>query len=386
MRKERQKLHLSSPLIHPDAEEIVLNVLKSGWVSSVGEAVSFFEEDISDFLGCDFCFATNSGTSALHLAMLSLGIGKDDLVIVPDITFIAPVNAAKYCSADVVFIDCDSDLNMSSVFLEKFIRKRCNAKNGKLFFNGKQVKAVVVVHILGNPANIEKIVEICRENRLFLIEDTTEGLGSKLDGRYLGLFGDVGILSFNGNKIITTGAGGALVTNNRKLYEKAKYLGMQAKDDSLYYIHNEIGYNYRMSAIQAALGISQLRHLNEHIEKKKKIYSWYKKRVSKLGVKMISPLRGESIFWLSAIRLSSKLEEDIVCVRDKVIEALIKRQIFARPLWVPNHLQKPYKSCEYIGRGSSIEFWNSVICLPSDLTMDEEDVEWVVENLMEILN
>ncbi len=372
---------LNEPYIHSDAFPILSSILASGWVSSVSEAVAAFEEMLSEYMGIRYAFACQSGTAGLHLALLSLGIGRGDIVLVPDITFIAPVNTVAYVGAEPVFIDTDRDLNISPRVVKDFISS-CERKRGRPFYMGRPVKAMIVVHVLGNPCDMQEVLEICRDNKIRLIEDATESLGATLVGKMLGGIGDVGVVSFNGNKIITTGAGGAVVSNNRRLIEKVRYLGMQAKDDGLYYIHNDVGYNYRMSALQAGLGISQLKHIQEHLDKKKMIHQWYKKAFRRVGgISILEPIRGEGNFWINAIKLKGK---DIRRFRDRLIDELLSVGIQVRPLWLPNHLQRPYKDCPYFGKGNSIRQWESTLCLPSDIRMRQEDVERVVEMVKEV--
>ncbi len=372
---------LNEPYIHSDAFPILSSILASGWVSSVSEAVTGFEEMLSEYMGVRYAFACQSGTAGLHLALLSLGIGRGDIVLVPDITFIAPVNTIAYIGAEPVFIDTDRDLNISVSVLKDFIQG-CERKRGRVFYRGRPVKAIIVVHVLGNPCDMQGILNICRDNKIGLIEDATESLGASLDGDMLGSIGDVGVISFNGNKIITTGAGGAVVSNNRRLMERVRYLGTQAKDDGLYYIHNDVGYNYRMSALQAGLGISQLKHIQEHLDKKQTLHQWYRKAFRRVsGISVLEPIRGAGNFWINAVRLRGK---DTKRLRDILIDRLLSAGMQVRPLWLPNHLQRPYSDCVYFGRGSSIRQWESTLCLPSDIRMRQEDVERVAEMVKEV--
>ncbi len=367
---------LSAPCIHESAYPILKRVLESEWVSAVSPVVRDFEQNLAERLGIKYVFATITGTAALHLAMLSLGIGEGDLVLVPDVTFIASGNAVKYSGADVVLVDCDRDLNISVKWVKHFLSKYCERKRGYLFCDGRRLKAILVVHVLGAPADLHSLLEICREEKLYLIEDATESLGSTLDDRPLGTFGDVGILSFNGNKIITTGQGGALITNRKKIYEKASYLGNQAKDDALYYIHGDIGYNYRMSALQAGLGISQLLSLPAHLIAKRRIRQCYERAFrGKKEFSLIPALRGRSNYWLNAVRCKGKSPKKW---RDKMISKLNQKGIQTRPLWEALSRQRPYRDCLYVGKGISHEVVDSSLCLPSDVRLKEEDISSVI--------
>ncbi len=367
---------LNAPHIHRKAYSILKHVLESEWVSAVSPVVEDFEKAISEIMNVKYVFATLTGTSALHLALLSLGIGSGDVVLVPDLTFIASANAVKYTGADVVLVDCDEDLNISVRWIKHFISKHCTRRKGAIFYQDKRVKAILVVHVLGAPADLYNLLELSRNEKLYLIEDATESLGSTLDNRPLGTFGEVGILSFNGNKIITTGQGGALLTNEKEIYERAKYLGTQAKDDPLYYVHGEIGYNYRMSALQAGLGLSQISLLSKHVEAKKRIRSWYQECFEdRDDLSLVPVLRGQSNYWLNAVRYSGGNPREW---RDRMITYLSRRRIQVRPLWEALSRQKPYVDSLYVGQGVSHQMVDSALCLPSDVHLKERDVKSVI--------
>ncbi len=377
-------LRLNDPVIYPDAVDVLREILTSGWVSALGPAVEEFERRIASYTGVRYAFATASGTSALHLALLSLGIGKGDVVLVPDITFIATVNAVAYVGAVPVFIDAESDLNMSVDWVKRFVSKDCGRRGKRLTFEGRPVKAILITHVMGNPANLEELKAVCAEDGLLLIEDSAEALGSRLNDISLGTFGDAGILSFNGNKIITTGAGGMLLTNSRKIYSRARYLGTQAKDDPLYYRHGEVGYNYRMSALQAGLGLSQLRHLSEHLEKKRTIHRWYSSALrGEKSLKLVRPRRGQANYWLNVLRLEVPRARE---ARDLLLNRLNSQGIQTRPLWMANHLQAPYREFPYFGRGRSLDLVDRCLCVPSDVRLSREDVERVVYEIKKVLS
>ncbi len=378
------RLRLNDPVIYPDAVEVLKDILLSEWVSALGPAVEEFERQVASYTGVRYAFATASGTSALHLALLSVGIGRGDVVLVPDITFIATVNAVSYVGALPVFVDADDDLNMSVAWVKRFISKACGRRGKRLTFEGRPVKAVLVTHVMGNPADVNALKSVCAENNLVLIEDSAEALGSKLNGVSLGTFGDVGILSFNGNKIITTGAGGMLLTNRRKVYSRARHLGTQAKDDPLYYLHGEVGYNYRMSALQAGLGLSQLGYLPEHLKKKRTIHRWYSSALRGEGsLKLVRPKRGQANYWLNVLRLEFPRARQ---VRDYLLKGLNARGIQSRPLWMANHLQAPYLGAPYFGRGKSLDLVERCICLPSDVRLLDDDVDRVVYEIKRMLD
>ena len=267
-----KRLPLSIPNIRGNEWRYVKECLDTGWVSSAGSFVDDFEEGIASYLGSRHAISCVNGTAALHIALLISGIGPGDEVIVPTVTFIAPVNAVRYAGADPVFMDCDDYLNMDAEKTVEFLRKECRLRGGRLYNrkSEKRLSAILPVHVFGNPVDIEPLMAIAARYGLKVIEDATESLGSRyIKGRYKGRMsgavGDIGCLSFNGNKIITTGGGGMLVTNNKKTAGIARYLTTQAKDDPVKYIHNSLGYNYRLSNIQAALGLAQLEMIDEFI-------------------------------------------------------------------------------------------------------------------------
>ena len=289
---------LSIPNFEGNEEKYVLDAVHQGWVSTGGAYIVQFEEKLAEFLGVEKAAACQSGTSALHLALVACNVKPGDLVIVPTVTFIAAVNPVKYQFAEPVFMDCDDSLCMNPEKLRSFCEKECALQEEYLVYKktGQIVKAVVVVHVFGNLADMEQIMEIAGQYHLKVIEDATEALGSHFtDGKYAGkmagTIGDYGAYSFNGNKIITTGGGGAITAKNPSDLDYVKYLSTQAKDDALYYVHNEIGYNYRMTNVQAAIGVAQLELLPEFIQRKQKNYDTYQKCLKKIGLPQLLKFR-----------------------------------------------------------------------------------------------
>src|SRR5579864_6521316 len=269
---------LSVPEIDGNAWAYIKECLDTGWVSSVGGYVERFEQSIAELLGARSAVATSSGTSALHVALLVSGVMPEDEVLVSTLTFIAPLNALRYVGAWPVLMDVERNFwQLDAQKVQDFLRKNCRYSRGKLTNRntGRHVTAILPVHLLGHPVDMEPIVSVAREFGLRIIEDATECLGARYRGQYVGTLGDVGCFSFNGNKIITTGGGGAIVTANDKWAERAKYLTMQAKDDMVEFVHGEIGYNYRLTNLQAALGCAQMERLREFIQKKRAIASRY---------------------------------------------------------------------------------------------------------------
>ncbi|MFW6015823.1 MAG: aminotransferase class I/II-fold pyridoxal phosphate-dependent enzyme, partial [bacterium] len=298
---ENKQIPLSVPNLSLDILENIKETIETGWVSTGGKFITEFTEKIADYVKVKRAVSCQSGTAGLHLAMRVLGIEPGDEVIVPTVTFIAAVNPVKYMFADPVFMDCDHNLNMDMDKLEEFLANQCNCVDGKVINKKtkRQIKAIVVVHVFGNPANMEKLMKIKERYNLKVIEDSTEALGSyytegKYKGKHCGTIGDIGVYSFNANKIITTSGGGMLVSNDQKLLEKIAFLSVQAKTDPLYYIHDEVGYNYRMTNIQAAFGTDQIDRLEDFIETKIKNYSLYKDAIEDIKGIYLLPFRTDT--------------------------------------------------------------------------------------------
>ena len=281
---------LSVPNLKGNELKYVSNAVEEEWVSTGGAYIDTFEKNIANYLKVKSAVACQSGTAAIHLSLIQSGVESGDEVIVPTLTFIAAVNPVKYCGAHPIFMDCDDSLTMDSIKLEQFCQEECSFENGKLINkkSKKIVKAIVVVHVFGNIANMSAIMKVAEKYNLIVVEDATEALGSyytdgEYKGKFAGTIGDFGCYSFNGNKIITTGGGGMIVAKNEERLTKIKYLSTQAKDDTLYYIHDAIGYNYRMTNLQGALGVAQLEKLEEFIEIKKENYSLYTESLEKIN-------------------------------------------------------------------------------------------------------
>jgi perosamine synthetase len=288
-----------------------------------------------------------NGTSSLHIALIIAGVAEDDEVLMPGLTFIAPANAVRYAGAWPSFFDVDPETWQLDVnLIGKFLRNDCTCSNGILRNRntGRRISAVLPVHILGGPVDMSPLLKMAKEFNLKIIEDATESLGASYCGKPLGGIGDAGVFSFNGNKLITTGGGGMLVTNNREWAEKARYLSTQAKDDPVEYFHNEVGYNYRLTNIQAALGCAQLEQLSEYIAAKRKIFSNYCEGLADLpGISFQKTCSGgESICWLTTICIDS---DNSGTDSRRLLKTLAQQKIQSRPLWHPLHLLPPYKGC-----------------------------------------
>ncbi len=382
---------LHAPYISRSDVRKVTETLRSGWVSSSGKLINQFENKISNFTGSKYCVAVSSGTSSLHLALLSIGVQANDEVIVPTITFIAPINAVSYIGAKPIFMDVDKYLNIDSSNVIDFLKNNIFMRNGNAFNKKtkRRISAIIIVHVFGNPANFEDLKKICREKNIQCVEDAAEGLGSyyssgKFKNKHVGSISKIGCISFNGNKIITTGAGGAIITNSKKIYNKIKYLSTQAKDDDIKYIHNEIGYNYRMPNILAALGITQLNSIKSNLIKKRKINELYSKNFHQVqNIEILSePEYGKSNFWLNIIKFRKVTKKNFV---ENIVKYLATRGIQARPLWTPNHMQKPYLQCQTYKIKNAQKYYRSCLCLPSSNNLSVKEVKYICSTIKDYL-
>ncbi|AOR23405.1 LegC family aminotransferase [Clostridium taeniosporum] len=377
---------LSVPNLKGNEKKYVLDAIDEEWVSTGGKYINEFEKQIAKYLNIDNAVACQSGTAGLHLSLILSGVGCEDEVIVPTLTFIAAVNPVRYIGANPVFMDCDDNLTMDPEKLEKFCKNECTLIKGKLINNKSRnhIKAIVVVHVFGNIADMERIMKIANKYNLKVIEDSTEALGSKFisgiyKDKYAGTIGDFGVFSFNGNKIITTGGGGMVVAKDKKLLEKAKYLSTQAKDDTLHYIHNEIGYNYRMTNLQAALGIGQLEQLDKFINIKRENYKFYKVNIEKIEGLSLLDFRKDinANYWFYSLLVGDKYPLN----RDELIQYLLENRIQTRPIWELIQNQKPYRNCEVYDIKKAKYYINRVVNIPCSTNLKREDIEFVIKIL-----
>jgi len=376
---------LSVPVFEGNEWNYVKECIDTAWVSSAGKFVNRFEQEIAKYTSSSYAIACINGTAALHVSLLVVGVQPQDEVIVPTITFIAPINAIKYCGAVPVFMDADRYYNIDVDKTVDFINKETKFENG-LSYNIKTgciVRAIIPVHVFGNACNLNELIKLCKQRNIKVVEDATESLGTRylpneLCGMHTGLVGDIGCFSFNGNKIITTGGGGMIVTNNYDYAERLKYLTTQAKDDVKYYVHNDIGYNYRMSNVAAALGVAQLEFLESILMKKKKIFQEYRDKINQIfGLEVgETPSYANNNHWLVSLQLEGPSNGR---ARDQLIGYLSRNGIEARPLWLPNHRQKPYKNCQNYFIEKAELLYYKTINLPSSVSISEEDLNQVVE-------
>lgn len=381
---------LSVPNLKGRELEYVTQAVETEWVSTGGPYVNDFENKIAEYAGCKGAVSCQNGTSGLHTAMMVCGVTKEDEVIVPTLTFIAAVNPVKYIGAEPIFMDCDDSLTMDPEKLLEFCQNECTFNNGELINNKtkKAIKALVVVHVFGNMADMEKIINIANEYNIKVIEDATEAIGTyytsgKNKGKYAGTIGDMGVYSFNGNKIITTGGGGMIVSDDEELLIKAKHLTTQAKSDELYYTHDEIGYNYRMTNIQAALGLAQLEQLEAFIKIKEDNYNLYKKEIENIPGLAILDFKNNirSNHWFYALKCDGTYPLN----RDEVIKHLATKSIQSRPIWGLINEQKPYLNNQSYKIEKAKYYLEHVVNIPCSTNLTKEDVIYVVSCLKNIL-
>lgn len=364
-------IKLSIPFFNGNEEVYSKKAIQSGQLATNGDFIDSFEEKFSNKLSSHEIVALNSGTSSLHLSMVLLGIGKGDEVICQTFTFCASANPIIYLGATPVFVDSEPETwNISPELLEDAILDR--------IANGKKPKAIVIVHLFGMPAKIQEIMSIASRYQIPIIEDAAEAVGSTYRGDYCGTFGDVGIYSFNGNKILSAGGGGALVSSKINLIQRAKYLSTQAREDLPYYQHLEIGFNYRMNNLCASVALAQLEQLDEFVEKRREINANYRKLLEGFVGISFQPEANESKsnFWLTAILID---EEVTGFSNDQVRVALMKNDIETRFLWKPLHLQPVFKEIKYFGGNVAKSFFHKGICLPSSVNLTFEDQERIVD-------
>lgn len=384
---EKKKIYLSSPTLHGEEQQFVKEAFDTNWVAPLGPNVNAFEKELAAYVGIPHASALSSGTAAIHLALRLLDIKPGDIVFSTDFTFAATCNPIAYEKAVPVFIDSEADTwNMSPEALKKAFEKYPNPK------------AVIVAHLYGTVAKMDEIMAICKERGVPVIEDAAEALGSTYKGKKAGTFGDIGIFSFNGNKIITTSGGGMLVSKREEDTKKATLLATQARDAARHYQHSMIGYNYRMSNVVAGIGRGQLLHLDEHVALKRKIYEQFKEAFADIPQITMNPMNpdGEANNWLSCITIAEGCDVS----PNQIMDALIAENIETRPIWKPMHLQPVYADCDFftaeglyteqkdcsvgVGQikqpvGVGEDIFNRGLCLPSDIKNTPEDMARIIE-------
>ena len=369
-----KRINLATPQMLGNEKKYMLEAFDSNWIAPLGPFVTRFENEMKEYLKTDkYAVALASGTAALHMAYKVAGIGKGDIVFCQSLTFAATCNPLVYEGVKIVFIDSEKEtLNMDPKALEKAFEKY-------------DAKAVVVVDLYGIMAKYDEIEKICKKHNAMLITDAAESLGSELNGVKAGNFGEFSAVSFNGNKIITTSGGGMLLTNTEEEKNKTIFYATQAKEPARHYEHKEIGYNYRLSNICAAIGVGQLEQIDKKLEKKRRIQKRYVEGLKDVkGIHVfIAPKNQNPNYWLTVAFLDDK--KNVL----KLLENLESKNIEARPIWKPMHLQPVYKSCEYIsleGQDLAKEIFESGICLPSDTNMTGEEQDIVINEIIRSLS
>lgn len=359
----KSQIFLSPPHMGCHERKYVEDTFLSNWIAPLGPNVDGFEQDIAHYTGCGHVAVLNSGTAAIHLALILLNVQKGDSVICPTMSFTASAAPITYLGAKPVFVDSEKDtFNICPKLCEEAIKK--------LLLKNIKPKAIIIVHLFGMPCNIPAFIKLSKQYEIPLIEDAAEALGSKYGSNACGTMGDFGIYSFNGNKIITTGGGGALVSSNEDHIKKARYLATHAREPELHYQHSEVGYNYRLSNVSAAIGRGQMEVLNDRVNTRRAHFERYQHYFSYIpSVSMQKELNGDyfSNRWLSTIVMDS------TCNLKKLFLEFKKHQIETRPLWKPLHLQPAYTGATYIGGSTAEKLFNQGLCLPSGSNLSNKD-------------
>ena len=373
------KIWLSSPHMGPNELKYVEQAFATNWIAPLGPHVDGFEKDLQDFTGAKHAAALSSGTAAIHLALVILGVQPGDLVICQSMTFSASANPIAYLGAVPVFIDSEKETwNMCPKALEEAILA---CESGKVSGKKQKPAAIIPVHLYGMPAKMDEIMGIAKKYEIPVVEDAAEALGSTYQGKACGSIGELGILSFNGNKIITTSGGGALLSDTEWMIKKARFLATQARDEAPHYQHSHIGYNYRMSNVLAGIGRGQMEVLADRVRQRRKNYTFYKKELAGIpGISFLEEPEGYySNRWLTCVLVDPEQTGGIT--REHIREYLLKDIIDSRPLWKPMHLQPVFAKAPYFGGKVAEELFEKGLCLPSGSNLTEEDLERVVRGV-----
>jgi len=381
-------LPLSVPNLSEIEKKFVNEALDLGWVSTVGPHVNQFEKMFAEYLGVDYAVACSSGTAALHVALILKGVEQDDEVLVPNMTFVATANAVAYIGAEPVFLDIDpKTLGICNRSLASFIEQHTEFDGTDLVNKetGRRVKAILPVHMLGTPVDMDPLVKICSKYNIEVIEDATESLGATYKGKMCGTISDIACFSFNGNKIITTGGGGIITTNNAELAKRAKHLTTTAKTDSIFFEHDEVGYNYRMVNILAAIGLGQLSRLDSFVEIKRNTQKAYDDLLKDVdGVSLFSaPANCESNYWLNMISFDESVME-VHSLRE-LVEYFADKGIQTRPLWTLLDQMPMYKHCFRMPQPQSEALHCRSLSIPSSTCIERDDIERVAEAISHLI-
>jgi len=365
-----KKIWLSPPHLTGEEQQYIKEAFDTNWIAPKGTNIEALEEAIKKYTKTQHCTVLTSGTAAIHLALIILGIKEKDEVICPTFTFAATINPVCYQKAIPIFVDSERETqNMSPKILESTIKDR--------IAKGKKPKAILLVHIYGMPAKIDQIQAIATKYQIPIIEDAADTLGATYKNQKVGTFGEIGIYSFNGNKIITTSGGGAIISNKKEHTEKAKYLATQARNEAPHYQHTEIGYNYRMSNIVAAIGRGQMEVIDDRIKARRENFKKYKKELKEIKEITFTeePENTKSNRWLTTIQTESYQK------REKIRKQLQKEKIETRPLWKPMHLQPIFKKYPAYTNGTAEDLFNKGLCLPSGSSLEKADIQRIVKSI-----
>lgn len=374
-------LLLSGPNIAGNEMKYVKECLDTGWVSSVGSYVTKFENMLAEFAGCKYGVATSSGTTALHISLLLAGVKQDDYVIAPNVTFIASINSIKYTGANPILIDVDpATWQMDLDLLEEFLENETDERDGELFYvkDGRTIRCIMPVHVLGNICDMDRLLELTAKYNLKMVEDSTESLGTYYKGKHTGGFGIMGCFSFNGNKIITTGGGGVIVTNDEELAKKAKHLTTQAKSDPFEYMHDEVGYNYRLVNVLAAMGVGQMELLPSFIKRKKEINDFYRHALQGVGDISFQEIKSDvdCNMWLFTFKTDKQKE---------VLKVLNDNQMQSRPFWVPMNQLRMFKDDVYYTKDDKSDFiYQRCLSIPCSTNITDEELAAVAEKIKSV--
>ena len=387
MRIPNYLIPLSVPSLQRNEWKYVKECIDTEWVSTAGKYVDLFEQKIAEYTGSKYAIACVNGTAAIQVSLRLAGVKPGDEVIVPTLTFIASVNAIIYGNATPIFMDADNYYNIDSEKTIEFINNETVFKNGCTYnkSTNKKISAILPIHVWGNACLLDEVIEICNERNIAVVEDACESLGTfyndgKFNGKHTGTIGKLGCLSFNGNKIITTGGGGIILTDDGALAEKAKYLTTQAKDDPVRYVHDEIGYNFRLTNIQAALGVAQLEQLPVFLKRKRDIFYQYQTALDDVEGLTIAdvPVYADNNHWMNLLQIDTGIYgED----REELMKKLEEKGIQTRPVWKLNHEQKPYKDCQYYKIENAKKLVENSLCLPSSINITKAQSQYIVKHL-----
>ncbi len=372
---KNKRIYLSQPYVGIEEKELLIKAFDSNWIAPLGPNVDLFESELANYIGIKDACALSSGTAALHLSLRVLGVSNGDRVLCPSLTFAATANAIIYQNAIPIFVDVNkNNWTIDCSLLEHAIKK----------YNPK---ALITVDLYGQSCEYNDIIKLCDQYGVLVVEDAAEALGSEFNGKKLGMFGDIGIFSFNGNKIITTSGGGMLVSSNEKYVSKARFLSMQAREPVLHYEHKELGFNYRMSNLLAAVGRGQLLKLDSFVKSRRKIFRRYYKGLKNIkGIDFLFETNNStSNRWLTTLIIN---ENSFGVCRDNIINALEKENIESRPIWKPMHLQEFFQNYDYVKGDMDISFelFQKGICLPSSSNLSLEDQDRIIDIIRTTFN